>query len=112
MKKGLARETLGELERAVSANSSKEIYTALRADVVSQIAAGAFRDPRDYLAAASLVGKLQVMVDAAGAGDNTSRDKSLRAVQETLSLVSKSGFEPFIEGELFEEEEYNDDSNG
>lgn len=103
------RKNIESAKKAAAENNSKDLYSALRADLLDKIST--FTEGKDYLQCMMIVMKLQQMIDRSGMAQDESEDAANEVVDSARAKIAEME-EKFYEefSDLEEEDEDELDS--
>lgn len=105
------RQNIEAARSAAKNNDSKNLYSALRADLLDKIAT--FTESKDYLQCMMIIMKLQAMIDKSGAVQDSSEEEAnevLDSARAKILEMEEKYYEEYAELEL-EEDEYDSDDD-
>lgn len=103
------RKNIEAARSAAKNNDSKNLYSALRADLLDKIAT--FTESKDYLQCMMIIMKLQVMIDKSGVVQDSSEEEANEVVDSARAKIlemEEKYYQEYVELDLDEEDEYDD----
>lgn len=101
------RKNIESAKQAASENNSKDLYSALRADLLEKISG--FTEGKDYLQCMMIIMKLQGMIDKSGMAQDSSEEEANEIVSSARAKIEElqeNFYEEFSDLDLEDDDDF------